>query len=56
MEWLNTVGQYFSPTIMINLPVERGKFSSTLKCNETKEETSPADGDFMEINGMWQVL
>jgi len=41
---------------MVNLAVERGKFSSIVKCNETKEETSPAGVDFMEISGIWQVL
>lgn len=56
VEWLNPAGQYLSLTIMVNLTVEKGKFSAIVKRNETKEETSPADGCFMEINGIWQVV
>lgn len=56
MEGFNPAEQRLSLTTMVNLPAERQKVSSIVTSSETKEETSPADGDFMAISGMWKVL
>lgn len=50
LEWndLTLLDNMFLLTLMVNLQVERGKFTPVVKCNGTKEETSPASRDFME--------